>query len=557
MKAKQLNYKKTMIAAALFSCYAVSGEAVAQKLTLEQRMEMLEAQLLATQQKLQAYEDKEQAQAAASGSDAARITGRASASSGSPAGSAAYAASSAGSVAAGVPATSAPSVARTASAEPLELSPDTLKQISKYVQDDTGFKYSGYFRSGWASTTNGGPKSWGVGSLGRFGNEYDGWYNLSLKKRAWREGDKSIWANVQFEGDLGLTQSNESFEKGMSGGGMGKLSKLYVEGNGLLPFAPEASVWIGKHTLPQYEIQLLDWKSNRTLSGAGIGIENWAMPVGALSMALTRNDIDNYSTVCAAGSSTCSDTTQVNVNIAEVRYKNLPITDGVTLELGAKYAFANQTDEQKEAQADNDYYKVKSSWLGQAILRNPLLNGTNELTLQVADNSLASQFMNISSANPDFDYNSSYYGIHSDGIGWRLVSQGEFYLSDKIIMAHALVYGRGHDLYSTYTGAHTDFETARAVIRPSWIWSRTMQTALELGYFNQQNRANNLSFDESGYKVTLAQVFKVDTSILNSRPEIRLYTTYLKALENEIDSTTFNDGKDYQISFGVQAEVVF
>ena len=89
------------------------------------------------------------------------------------------------------------------------------------------------------------------------------------------------------------------------------------------------------------------------------------------------------------------------------------------------------------------------------------------------------------------------------------------------------------------------------------ILQRTMQTALELGYFNQQNRANHLSFDESGYKVTLAQVFKVDTSILNSRPEIRLYTTYLKALENEIDSTTFNDGKDYQISFGVQAEVVF
>lgn len=535
MKANQQNYKKTIIAAALLSCYAVSGEAATQKLTLEQRMEMLEAQLRITQQKLQVYEDKEHAQQQALATAAPAASQK------------------------GAPAAASATVL-TASAAPTEspeLSSDALKKISKYVQDDTGFKYSGYFRSGWASTTNGGPKSWGVGSLGRFGNEYDGWYNLSLKKRAWREGDKSIWANVQFEGDLGLTQSNESFEKGMAGGGMGKLSKLYVEGNGLLPFAPEASVWVGKHTLPQYEIQLLDWKSNRTLSGAGIGIENWAMPQGSLSMALTRNDIDNYSTVCAAGSSSCSDTTQVNVNIAEVRYKNLPITDDVTLELGAKYAFANQTDEQKKAQANDEYYQVKSSWLGQAILRNPLAGGTNELTLQVADNSLASQFMNISSANPDFDYNSAWYGVHSDGIGWRLVNQGEFYLSDKIIMAHALVYGRGHDLYSTYTGAHTDFETWRAVIRPSWIWSPKMQTALELGYFNQQNRANNLSYDESGYKVTLAQVFKVDTSILNSRPEIRLYSTYLKTLENEIDSNAFNDGKDYQISFGVQAEVVF
>lgn len=84
-----------------------------------------------------------------------------------------------------------------------------------------------------------------------------------------------------------------------------------------------------------------------------------------------------------------------------------------------------------------------------------------------------------------------------------------------------------------------------------------MQTALELGYFTQKNRVNNSTLDESGYKVTLAQVYKVDTSILNSRPELRLYSTYLKALEHEIDNQTFNDGKDYQISFGVQAEVVF
>lgn len=530
MKVKNQNYKKNIITVALLTCYAAGGQAKTPKLTIEQRMEVMEAQLRATQQKLQMYEEREKAQQHA------------------------VAASTISTAPRSVATTQTAAIAPTA--EP-ELSPGTLKRISQYVQDDSGFKYSGYFRSGWATTTNGGPKSWGVGSLGRFGNEYDGWYNLALKKRAWRDGDKSVWANVQFEGDLGLTQSNESFEKGMSGGGMGKLSKLYVEGNGLLPFAPEASVWVGKHTLPQYEIQLLDWKSNRTSSGAGVGIENWNLPVGALSMALTRNDVDNYSTVCASGSSACNDTTQVNINIAEVRYKNLPVTDHSTLELGAKYAFANQTNEQKKAQADNDYYQVKSSWLGQAILRTPVLAGANELTLQIANNSLASQFMNISSANPDFDFNSSYYGIHRGGIGWRLVDQGEVYLGEKIIMAHALVYGRGYDLYSPYTGAHTDFKTARAVIRPSWIWNKNMQTALELGWFTQENRTNNTSLNESGYKVTLAQVYKVDTSILNSRPELRLYSTYLKALENEIDHQRFNDDKNYQISFGAQVEVLF
>ncbi|CPR14488.1 carbohydrate porin [Brenneria goodwinii] len=531
VKKKHRAFRKKAIVLMLLSCYGVAPDVIAQTLTLEQRMTLLEEQLRATQEKLHAYEEKEKTRqlSAVKSQEIAAADGHLSATSAL--------------------------VKPTANQSEPELSESTLKKISQYVQDDTGFKYSGYFRTGYASTTNGGPKSWAVGSLGRFGNEYDGWYNLSLKKRAWQEGNKSIWANVQFEGDLGLSQSNETFDKGMAGGGMGKLSKLFVETTGFLPFAPEAKFWIGKHTLPQYEIQMLDWKSDRTLSGTGLGIENWQLPVGSLSMALTRNDIDNYSTVC--GTSICSDTTQVNVNIAEVRYKDIPLSKDLSLEVGAKYAFANQTDEQKAAQASGDDYKVKSSWMSQAILRHPLLGGFNELTAQVANNSLASQFMNISGANPDFDYNSSYYGIHSGGIGWRLVNQGEIFLRDDVIMAHSLVYGRGSDLYSVNTGAHTDFETIRAVIRPSYIWDKTNQTALELGYFIQENSANNSNYDESGYKVTLAHTFKVDTSLLRSRPEIRFYTSYLKALENEIDNHSFNDKKDYQISFGVQAEVVF
>ncbi len=125
---------------ALMSCYAASGEAMAQNLTLEQRMEALEAQLRVTQQKLQAYEEKEKAQPRTVVASTA------------------------------APLTATAQTAHTAAvptAEP-ELSPTTLKKISQYVQDDTGFKYSGYFRSGWATTTNGGPKSTGGRIAGAF-----------------------------------------------------------------------------------------------------------------------------------------------------------------------------------------------------------------------------------------------------------------------------------------------------------------------------------------------------------------------------------------------------
>ncbi|MCV8296413.1 carbohydrate porin, partial [Escherichia coli] len=53
----------------------------------------------------------------------------------------------------------------------------------------------------------------------------------------------------------------------------------------------------------------------------------------------------------------------------------------------------------------------------------------------------------------------------------------------------------------------------------------------------------------------LFHTFKVNTSMLTSRPEIRFYATYIKALENELDGFTFEDNKDDQFAVGAQAEI--
>lgn len=50
----------------------------------------------------------------------------------------------------------------------------TLKDISKYIKDDIGFSYQGYFRSGWGTGNHGSPQTYAAGSLGRFGNEMSG-----------------------------------------------------------------------------------------------------------------------------------------------------------------------------------------------------------------------------------------------------------------------------------------------------------------------------------------------------------------------------------------------
>lgn len=64
-----------------------------------------------------------------------------------------------------------------------------------------------------------------------------------------------------------------------------------------------------------------------------------------------------------------------------------------------------------------------------------------------------------------------------------------------------------------------------------------------------------LEIQGASLKTTLFHTFKVNTSMLTSRPEIRFYATYIKALENELDGFTFEDNKDDQFAVGAQAEI--
>lgn len=426
----------------------------------------------------------------------------------------------------------------------------TLKEISQYVKNDIGFEYSGYFRSGWSTSSNGAPASYAIGSLGRLGQENSTWYDLILKQRIYSEGDRSAKAVIMLDGNVGQQYSLGWFDS--TSDNLLQFKDIYLTTKGFLPFAKDADFWVGKHTLPVYEIQMLDWKSYMSDSGAGVGLENWRVGPGMIDLALTRTDVKAHS----INYLTTGLTQQVNSNSFDLNYKDIPLWRDAKLELFGRYTMANKTDDNHRNEDDGDYYSVKNAWYGGVILRHDLnRGGFNELTLQAANNSVASGFSLLSSANPSFGYNDEYYGEHTNGKAYRLISQGENYLSDDVIMAHSLVYSQGNDIYDYYTGPHTDFKTLRAVVRPAYIWDEHNQTGVELGWFNQNNQSAGVDYHESGYKTTLYHAFKVATSLLRSRPEIRVYGTYLKSNDNEISQFRFNDEKNDQFSVGVQTEV--
>ncbi|MXC78895.1 carbohydrate porin, partial [Escherichia coli] len=134
----------------------------------------------------------------------------------------------------------------------------TLKDISKYIKDDIGLSYQGYFRSGWGTGNHGSPQTYAAGSLGRFGNEMSGWFDLTLNQRVYNQDGKTANAVVTYDGNVG-EQYNDAWFGDSANENIMQFSDIYLTTRGFLPFAPEADFWVGKHKLPQYEIQMLDW----------------------------------------------------------------------------------------------------------------------------------------------------------------------------------------------------------------------------------------------------------------------------------------------------------
>lgn len=425
----------------------------------------------------------------------------------------------------------------------------TLKDISKYIKDDIGFSYQGYFRSGWGTGNHGSPETYAAGSLGRFGNEMSGWFDLTLNQRVYNQDGKTANAIVTYDGNVG-EQYNDAWFGDSDNENIMQFSDIYLTTRGFLPFAPDADFWVGKHKLPQYEIQMLDWKTLTADVAAGVGIENWALGPGMLDVSLSRDDVDVYSR-------DFEHTTQMNTNSVDLRYRNIPLWNNGMLSLMAKYSSPNKTNQQENNENDGSYFEMKDSWMLTSILRqNMERDAFNEFTLQIANNSYASSFASFSDARNTMSHGRYYYGDHTDGIAWRLISQGEMYLGDNIIMANALVYSHGEDVYSYESGAHSDFDSIRTVIRPAWIWNTWNQTGVELGWFKQRNKTQQgITLDESAYKTTLYHAFKVGTSILGSRPEIRFYGTYINILDNELSNFNFDDKSKDEFMAGVQAEV--
>ncbi|MFM2481203.1 carbohydrate porin [Celerinatantimonas sp. YJH-8] len=432
--------------------------------------------------------------------------------------------------------------------------PPSTESVQKNPEDvNSTFNFSGYFRAGIFASNLGNPQRYAPGSLGRFGNEYNGAYDIIFRERAFEKGDRWIDAIIMIDGNTGLENNGEVIGAGQYDD-YNQFLDMYVRTKNFIPALPGAELWLGRHNIAGNDIQMLDWKSSRVNSGAGIGIDKITLHKGSLDIALVREDFDYH------GKDLTNNDNVINLNTysAFAKFYHYPISYGWNLTLSGKYQYPNKTHDVKQAISDGSHYEPRGAMLlTTRIDKQTNDGGFQQLLLQYGSNSYGSSMGWISDgAHPDYGYLNNFRGDHH-GFATRLVSQGEqYFLNHRMIMAHAWVLAYGKDIYNYDQDiSHTDMKALRLVTRPAYIWNEYNQTGFELGYFRQSSRHDGTTNYESAYKFTLFHTIKVATSMLRSRPELRFYATYIDILNNDITDFSFTDDRKNQLSFGAQAEI--
>ncbi|WGY46642.1 carbohydrate porin [Vibrio sp. ABG19] len=431
-----------------------------------------------------------------------------------------------------------------------------VDKLESEVERLNDFNFAGYFRAGWETSTNGDTNAttrfgergnWAQGALGRFGNEYYGWYDFLFSQQFYDKEGISAKAVVMMDGSLNMQDSKAQITNG--DGDTFTFSDMYLSTRGLISLDPKAEFWVGKHGIRNRVVKLFDWKYAMSNAGAGVGINDLHIGPGVLDLALTRYDYTMFSTTLSnTGIST-------NTNTLEMHYNDIPISDDLTLGLMTKYTMANKSSSVEAAEAAGTIVELKDAGMVGAVVRQKSNDGSfNEFVLQAANNGIATNMARIHGANPVLAHGGNYYSQQSGGALVRFVSQGENFIGDHFGIAHAIAVATSSDIYDPDAlVAHSDINYVRTAIRPAYIWSNFNQTGMELGYFKQTSKSEGETLNESGYKATLFHNIKFGKGI-NSSPEIRFYASYLEALENDIDNVTF-DGDDHQLKFGVTVDL--
>ncbi|MGF1709070.1 maltoporin LamB [Vibrio kagoshimensis] len=379
-----------------------------------------------------------------------------------------------------------------------------------FAGETTPLEFNGYMRGGVGLSNEGGSNSkWEVNKVGRLGNENDLYGEFGFKKELYSEDDVSFLVDSMLAYWQG--QDDNAADKSVD------VVQLNIQAVGLFE-DKDVAMWAGERYYQRHDVHIIDnyyWD----VSGIGGGVEHIKMGPGKLSVALIQDTVTGD----------IDDGKETTAMIADVRYAGIQLWDKADLELGVDMNFANEKQGQS-VDADD-------SVLFTASLNQGFSTGFNKTIVQVANSGYAEQMATFGTGK----------GIvrdvgNNNAEGFRIINWGVVSIGDNIEFGHTVRYASASDVGSN----NSDDESFSAVIRPLYKWDERMRTVVEIGGFVEN--INNK--DGAGSKFTLAQAWVPQVGFW-SRPEFRIFATYLNDSENE---NTFGEGKSSEVSVGMQVE---
>ena len=408
--------------------------------------------------------------------------------------------------------------------------------------------FNGYLRSGVFHGKGGQMAKFNVNKVGRLGNENDTYGEIALGSDIIKVDD-SVWTvNSRFTvADNKHNQDWQSTDGDDTSASHNHLAlrELFVNAKGVLDWDKDASVWVGKRFYKREDIHITDMYYY-DISGYGAGLDGLSAGPGKLDLAWIRQDdaADSYSDETNKAYKTF-----VSVNKLDARY-NFPVWDNANLQIADTYYIAER---------DNRY----------SYLKNEVSNAnTFDIELNIGFNGgwnkTVYQWMHGSNA-AGVHYSTGnwldYEGNTNGANGHRIINTGDITITDKFKLQHVenIAHSAGYADDKKTT-------TYSMVIRPFYQLTKMTRLIWEAGaYYDVTKLADGSKNKEKGQKLTMAYGITPDASNMWSRPEIRLFASYIHGtvtndgVKQPVNLTNYTneDGKvdyNHNFMFGVQVE---
>jgi maltoporin len=319
-----------------------------------------------------------------------------------------------------------------------------------------------------------------INGVGRLGNEGN-WMEWMLSQ-GFENGDAKFDMNVMI---------NSPGYSPTWGDTIG-LAQFYGGGKGIFASQPDAYIWAGKRFYGREQGGLSDYFM-LSADGAGAGVDNLNVGLGQLDFGWTQAGDGAYTS------------TSGTVNMLQLHWHDIAVSDSAKLKFRLNYAFAVGTDAY-EAGFAND-----SAWQVFGAYRQNLANGWLQLAARYETDAAALTTSNSAGHNWSNvkDVDAESYGVFLDGA----VNFG-----DMTAMEYNANWLKIECSDATATCDFQDNSEYSFAIRPQHHWNEYMATAVEAGY--QSTEQDGVGSD--AWKITLSQNFQVG-HFMWSRPVVRFY----------------------------------